>query len=193
MKKLFVFTIACAISGLATAAVVETKFKVTSRYYDEFGETRKLPKTRAYVRYNNAVDIMSPLAKEDCLVSSGKNDIFSLFTESENAQCVSSQNFVITTNDIVKEMFFRPFMFSLRDDLYIYQGIDANGGVITSSTARDVGDLGLLRLIIRNLFNGIAKTQTISLVGPTIFTFKGTGKSKIVMELEPVKTIILNN
>lgn len=194
MKSLFFLSIAFAFSATTYAAIVETKFKVTTRMYDEAGETRKLLGSRAFVRYNNSVSITSERAKDDCLVMSGKKDLFSLFSEGEKAECLSDRTYVITTNDIIVDMFYRPATFDpFHDDATTISDILVSGGKITNETAADVGRLGGLRALIRNAFSQATETQTISLIHRTIFTLKGNGRAKVVMELEPVETKVLSN
>lgn len=181
-------------SFTSQAAIVETKFKVSTRFYDSSGETRKLLTTRAFVRYNDAVDALSKKAKEDCLVIAGKRDFLSLFTEVEKSECISNRTFVITTSDIILDMFYRPATFDIiHDDLTNIADIVRDNGKITNATAKDQGHLGSIRSLIRNAFSSATETQTISLIGRTVFTLKGTGRAKFVMELEPVQSKILSN
>jgi hypothetical protein len=195
MKLFTYFTFVAFLGSLtAQAAIVETKFKVSTRYYDSVGETRKLLNTRAYIRYNNSVDALSKKAKDDCLVISGKKDFLSLFTEVEKSECISNKTFVITTNDIILDMIYRPATFDLiHDDITNVSDIVRDNGQITNATARDQGHLGSIRSLIRNAFSNATETQTISLIDRTVFTLKGNGRAKFMMELEPVETKILNN
>lgn len=194
--KFFAFLtfVACIGSFSSQAAIVETKFKVSTRFYDSSGETRKLLTTRAFVRYNDSVDALSKKAKEDCLVISGKRDVLSLFTEVEKSECISNRTFVITTSDIILDMFYRPATFDIiHDDLTNIAEIVRDNGKITNATAKDQGHLGSIRSLIRNAFSSATETQTISLIGRTVFTLKGTGRAKFVMELEPVQSKVLSN
>lgn len=195
MKFFYYFTFVAFLGTLtAQAAIVETKFKVSTRFYDNFGETRKLLNTRAYVRYNNSVDALSDKAKDDCMVISGKKDFISLFSEVEKSECISNKTFVITTNDIIIDMIYRPATFDLfHDDITNISDILRDNGKITNATSNDQGHLGSIRSLIRNAFSKATETQTISLIGRTVFTLKGNNRAKFVMELEPVETKILSN
>jgi hypothetical protein len=195
MKAFMFLTFAAFLGSVgANAAIVETKLKVTTRYYDSFGETRKLLNTRAFVRYNNSVDALSSKAKDDCMVISGKRDFLSLFSEVEKSECISNKTFVITTSDIITDMIYRPATFDIiHDDISNIQEIIRDNGKITNATAKDQGHLGSIRSLIRNAFSSATETQTISLIGRTVFTLKGNGRAKFVMELEPIETKILNN
>lgn len=195
MKKLLLLSLATLFASMAAnASIVETKFKVSSRFYDELGNTKKLVNTRAFIRYNPDASVLSPSAKDDCLVSSGKSDLLSLFTEADRAPCISSKTFVITSRDIVVDMFYRPAIFTMFPDYIdeVYQ-IIKDDGKINGKTENDVGTLGSIRSILRNLLANAAEAQTISTVGRTVFELKGNGKAKFVIELEPVKTKLLNH
>ena len=195
MKKFMLMTLASLFATMtAHASIVETKFKVTSRFYDELGNTKKLVNTRAFVRYNPAASVLSSSAKDDCLVSAGKSDVLSLFTEADRASCISSKTFVITSKDIIIDMFYRPTIFTLFPDYIseVYEIIRDNGQV-KGRTASDTGILGSLRSIVRNTLANAAEAQVISTVERTVFELKGDGKAKFIIELEPVKTKLLNN
>jgi hypothetical protein len=195
MKKFMLMTLASLFATMAAhASIVETKFKVTSRFYDELGNTKKLVNTRAFIRYNPEATIFSSSAKDDCLVSSGKSDILSLYTEPDRASCISSKTFVITSRDIVLDMFYRPAIFSLFSD-YISEvyDIEKDNGKIKGRTASEVGLIGSLRSIIKNTLANAAEAQVISTVDRTVFELKGDGRAKFIIELEPVKTKLLNN
>jgi hypothetical protein len=91
-------------------------------------------------------------------------------------------------------MIYRPATFDiLHDDISNIQDILRDNGKITNATAKDQGHLGSIRSLIRNAFSSATETQTISLIGRTVFTLKGNGRAKFVMELEPVQSKILNN
>jgi hypothetical protein len=195
MKKFIVLSFTCLFFTIsARATVVETKFKVTSRFYDEFGNSSKLLNTRAFIRYNPEANILSPSAKDDCLVSSGKGDILSLFTAADRASCISSKSFVITSKDIIIDMFYRPAIFTLYPD-YISEVFEIikDNGKIQSKTSSDAGVLGSLRAIVRNSFNNATDAQIISTMNRTVFELQGNGKAKFVIELQPEKTKFLND
>ncbi len=195
MKKLFLISLATLFASMAAnASIVETKFKVTSRFYDELGNTKKLATTRAFIRYNPEASVLSPSAKDDCLVSSGKSDLLSLFTEADRSPCISSKTFIITSQDIVVDMFYRPAIFTLFPDYISEVGdILRDNGKINGKTENDVGTLGSIRSILRNVIANAVEAQTISTIGRTVFELKGNGKAKFVIELEPVKTKLLNH
>jgi hypothetical protein len=128
------------------------------------------------------------------MVISGKRDFLSLFSEVDKSECISNKTFVITTSDIIIDMIYRPATFDIiHDDISNVQDIIRDNGKITNATAKDQGHLGSIRSLLRNAFSSATETQTISLIGRTVFTLKGNGKAKFVMELEPVQSKILNN
>ena len=196
MKNFFLFSIATLFFSLgANASIVETKFKVTSRYYDEDGNTKKLVNTRAFIRYSPEASVLSADAKDNCLVQSGKADIAGVFLEAEKANCISSKTFVITSEEIVIDMFYRPTMYSLfKDRISDVSEIRINqNGKVTGETERDSGAIGSIRSMLRNSVANAVEAQTISLVGRTVFTLKGNSKAKFIIELEPVETKVLNH
>jgi hypothetical protein len=195
LKNLILFSLTTMFLSLtASASIMETKFKVTSRYYDKDGSTSKLINTRAFVRYNPEASILSQSAKDDCLVMSGKNDILSLFVKPDIASCISNKTFVITDEDIIVDMFYLPTTWSFfHDRISDVYDIIKDDGKITSKTEKDQGAFGSVRALLRNSIANAAEAQTISLVGRTVFTLKGNGSAKFVIELEPVKTKLLNN
>jgi hypothetical protein len=195
MKKFVLFSLTSLfLSFAAQAAIVETKFKVTTRFYDESGETRKLLNTRAFIRYNPEAGLLSPSAKEDCLVSSGKSDVLSLFTEADRASCISNKTYVITSQDIVLDMFYRPAIFTLFPDyLSEVDQVIRDNGKIKGRTAKEVGLVGSLTSIARRYLAEVGDAHIISTEERTVFELKGHGKAKFIIELEPVKTKVLNN
>jgi hypothetical protein len=195
LKKIILSSLTTVFLSLsASASILETKFKVTSRYYDQDGSTSKLVNTRAFVRYNPEASILSQSAKDDCLVMSGKKDILTFFTKPDIASCISNKTFVITSEDIIVDMFYLPTTWSFFNDRIsdVYNIIRDNGNV-TSKTEKDEGSFGSVRALLRNSIANAAEAQTISLVGRTTFTLKGNGRAKFVIELEPVKTKKLND
>jgi hypothetical protein len=180
--------------GIAHADLVETKFKVTGRYYDGSGNSKKLVKTRAFIQYDTNATILSQMKTIDCLVVAGKSDALSLWSESQSHLCVSTKGFVVTSEDAVIELFYRPTEFQLfgPSELKAITDMIAAGATVSGETEKDTGNAGALRAAVRNALGNATKTQTISLVGKTTFRLQGKGTEKVVIELEPVKTKILN-
>jgi hypothetical protein len=195
MKNFLLLSMATFFITLgAKASIVETKFKVTSRYYDEEGNTKKLVNTRAFIRYSPEASVLSDEARDNCLVQSGKADIAGVFLEAEKANCISSKTFVVTSEDIVIEMFYRPTMYSFfKDRISDVSEIINQNGKVSGVTERDAGVLGSVRSMLRNSVANAVEAQTISLVGRTVFTLKGKSKAKFIIELEPVETKVLNH
>ncbi len=193
MKKIALLALATLLTSISVKAeLVETKFKVSARYFDENGEMRKLINTRAFIRYDNEADLLSNSAKSDCLVISGKKDIASVFTEVDKDSCISNKTYVITSKDIIVDMIYRPTIFSFfHDDIARVYNILIDDGVIISKTSNDQGTLGSIRAFLRNSLVNAVDVHTISLVGETEFTLKGDGKAKFVIDLEPISTKFL--
>ena len=194
MKKTALLILATVITSFAAQAEIrEVKFNVSSRIYNANGDTIKLVNTRAFVRYNSEANILSEEAKSDCFVFSGKKDLLSLWSNDDRTGCISNKTYVVASEEIVKDMFYRPATFQLfRDNLTDISNIIEDDGVITSKTENDLGITGSVRSSIRNLLNKAAKTQTISLTGMTQFTLKGNGPAKMIIELNPVSETVLN-
>ena len=193
MKKIVLLALATFATFAAQADILETKFKVTGRYYDELGNTRKLTPTRAFIRYNSEAGLLSQSAKSDCLVMSGKSDIASIWTEADKSECISNKSYVITSEEIIVDMFYRPAIFSLHNDIDNVYDLLVADAVVTGKTDNDAGLTGSLRASIRNFLGNATRMQTISLEETTQFTLKAQGRAKFLIELEPVKTKMLNH
>lgn len=178
-------------TGLAHADMVETKFKVTGRYYDGAGNTKKLVKTRAFIQYDDGATVLDQVKGSDCVVSAGRKDALSFWTEADSKRCVSTKNYVVTSEEAIQEIFYRPTEFQLlgKPNLLatLTRMID-DGASLTNQTSNDKIDSLGVRSILRNAIGTLTKLQTISLVGATTFRLQGASAEKFVITFEPVAT-----
>ncbi|NDD91487.1 hypothetical protein EBZ37_05320 [bacterium] len=203
MKKfLFIPFIALFSSALAQAQIVETKYRVVSRYYDESGEVTKLLNTRVYIRYNDSVSLSAPAAKQDCAVTIGGKGLFRYVLDASIEECISNRNYIITGEDVVLKMMERaantnPFAvsaFSGFSSLKI--ALDSSketGAKLENTSVKDLGAFASLRAAMRNFFSQGEKTQMISVKDRTVFVLSASGKSKFTLELEPIESETLTH
>ncbi|MCM0605969.1 MAG: hypothetical protein KA715_07745 [Xanthomonadaceae bacterium] len=175
----------------AQAAVVKTKFKVTGRYYDSTGDSKKLVRTRTFIKYDDAASILSAGASDNCEVTVGKNDIGSLWNGEEKSPCVSSKTFAIVPEDAVIDMFYQSAIFAAFDSDSVSRvtRIWMNSRVINGSMNAEASSLsGTLLSVARSYLGKATKTQVVSLKGETQFEMKSPSGERLVIKLTPVKT-----
>ncbi|MBS1962289.1 MAG: hypothetical protein JST04_08745 [Bdellovibrionales bacterium] len=178
-------------TGLAHADLVETKLKVTGRYYDGAGNTKKLVKTRAFIQYDDEATVLDQAKNSDCLVSAGKEDLLSLWSDADSKRCVSTKNYIVTSEEAIQEILYRPTEFQLLGKPNLLDTLTKmiqDGASLTNQTSNDKTDGLGVRAILRNTIGTLTKLHTISLVGPTTFRLQGSTAEKFVITLEPVST-----
>lgn len=194
IARTFLFSVLATFvlgAGLARAELVETKFKVTGRYYDGAGSTKRLVKTRAFIQYDDAAKVIDQIKNSDCLVAAGKEDLLSLWTDADAKRCVSTKNYVVTSEEAIQEILYRPTEFQLLGKPNLLDRLTKmiqQGASLTNQTANDQVDGLGVRAILRNTLGSLTKLHTISLVNKTTFRLQGEGAEKFVITLEPVST-----
>ena len=204
MKKILLVLISSAFlfSAASQAGLVETKYRVVSRYVDVLGETHSLFNTRAYIRYNTEASARSPLAKSDCLITLGGKGIFQLASNASVESCVSDREYVIVSQDVILKMMNRAVDFALFNET-AYMGyhrleIDLKHGAsraakLENLSVRDQGALVKLKSVLRNLFQSDDPTEVISTQERTVFVLSSEAEGRFTLELEPISVEILGH
>lgn len=194
MKSLLLASLFTLTAISANAAITETKYNVKARYYDENGETHKLLPARAFIRINEDAIITSSQAKDDCLVTSGRRGILEYIDKVSTSECISNKKYVFTRSEIIEDMLFRAAVLNpFKDDVTRMNDILRDGGKLKNISSNDSILINGFKKVIRNLLGNEDDIQTISIRERTVFSLKGYGKAKFVIELEPVDFKILNN
>ncbi|MBU6375030.1 MAG: hypothetical protein KGQ59_03470 [Bdellovibrionales bacterium] len=197
MKKLnLVPMIALLCTTWSHADIIETKYRVVSRFYDKSGGVQKHINTRAYIRYNDSVGLSSPSAKQDCLVTLGGKGFFRLAVDSGTRECVSNRNYIITAEQTILDMMDRalnktPWVaFSASEPSEL---LHLSNATLKNESIKDLGAFASLRSALQNLFSQGDKTQMISLKDRTVFVLSAGERAKWTLELEPLESETLTH
>ena len=203
MKKFAIFAQAAVLlsATLSHAAIVENKYQLKSRYYNEFGEVTHLFDTRLYIKLNDSVGMQDPLARQDCLVTVGGKGLFQLSHGAGPESCVSDREYVIVDETLILKLMERAASLTVYgteaaiavDSMSMRVAQRASDVKLENQSIRDRSALSRVVGTVRNLFSPSARTQMVATRQRTVFALQSEDGRKFTLEIEPVSQEIITH
>lgn len=160
MKKLF-FALTLLTSFSLFASTVQTTFSAQVKFKRADGKIKKLSKVRVITRHNSEASILRPSSLEDCQIEAGKNDVFSLFTESEAYSCFATKNTLVMSSETLQAIIDRSIsmsIFASNDLFYTLENMLDNGTVVSDAPG------GAINSVVNRLGRNVLGSGSVELM-----------------------------